>query len=101
MRSQRVYLGTELKFKVDISASGFSMDTDSWSVTISCGKHSREFSKSDCISGDDGWFVCFDTTEFGPGMYYAKVTAYVPDIDFNDGIRTEIKKMPLLNVEAV
>lgn len=97
----KTYVGTELKYKVTITATGFSQDSDDWNVTITRGKTSRTFDKSDCIHGQDGWYVCFDTTEFGAGMYYATVTAYVPDADFPDGTRTEVKKFELLPVEPV
>ena len=47
--------GTELKYKVIITATGFSMDDDNWSVTISRGSTSQTFVRAD----------------FGPGDYYA------------------------------
>lgn len=96
-----IYVGTKLKYKVTITASGFDQDADDWNVRINRGKTSRTFSKSECIRGADGWYVCFDTTEFGPGAYTAVVTAFVPDGDFQDGFRTEVKKFDLEPVEAV
>lgn len=91
--------GTELKYKVVITATGFSMDTDDWSVTISRGTTSHTYEKADCIHGADGWYVCFDTADYGPGDYYATLTAYVPDTDLPDGLRTERKKVYLRYVE--
>jgi len=95
----KTYLGTELKYKVTITASGFSMDDDDWSVTISRGKISKSFPKSECIHGEDGWYVCFDTSELGAGQYIATITALVPDDDFPDGFRTEVQKITLPLVE--
>ena len=96
-----IYVGTELKYKVTISASGFDQDADDWNVKIIRGKTSRTFDKSECVHGADGWYVCFDTAEFGSGSYAAIVTAFVPDGDFPDGYRTEVKKFDLQPVEAV
>lgn len=101
MNNNGVFIGTELKFKINISAPGFNMDTDDWSITIVQKKTKVEYKKEDCVAGEDGWFVCFDTRDFGTGSYYAIVTAYVPDSDFEDGLRTEVKKFHLLNVESV
>lgn len=100
MRPEDIFVGTELKFKVDISSTGFNMDSDDWSVKIVRGNKSREFFKADCIAGEDGWYVCFDTRDFGPGLYFAVITAHVPDSDFGDGIRTEVKKFKLIMVEG-
>lgn len=96
-----VFVGTEVKFKVNITSSGFNMDNDDWSVTIRVGSVSREFAKADCVHGEDGYYVCFDTTEFGVGTYYAIVRADVPDSDFPDGIRTEFTKVALVHVESL
>lgn len=99
--NDKVYVGTELKYKVTITASGFDMDTDDWTVTIARGKVSKTFAKSECIHGEDGWYVCLDTTELGAGAYHAVVTAYVPDTDFPDGLRTEVKRFELPSVDPV
>ena len=99
MNIKKPYVGTELKFLVTMTATGFSMDTDNWSVTVTRGRISKTFPKTDCIRGTDGWYLCFDSAEFGPGQYYATLTAYVPDNDFPDGMRTEVTKVPLPPVE--
>lgn len=93
------HLGTELKYKVTMAATGFSMDSDDWSVTIVRGCKSRVFTKATCIHGEDGWYVCFDTSYFGAGQYYGILTAYVPDTDFPDGTRTEVQQVKLDYVE--
>ncbi len=99
--NDKTYLGTELKYKVTMTATGFDMDTDDWEVTIVRGATKRTFTKSECVQGQDGWFVCFDTKDFGAGNYYAIMTAFVPDADFDDGYRKEVKKFELLSVESV
>lgn len=96
---ERVYLGTELKFKVEIQSEGFDMDTDDFTVEIVRGAKSVVFAKSDLVTDEMGmYYVCFDTTDFGVGTISAIVTAYITDPDFPDGLRTEREKYELLTV---
>lgn len=98
MDSQRIYIGTKLKYKIVITSAGFDMDTDNWEVTVKCGGNSQTFAKLDCIHRDNDWFVVFDTEDFGKGTYYAIIKAYVPDTDFDGGIRTEVTVVILCKV---
>ena len=93
------YVGSEVKFRVTITAYGFSQDTDDWAVTISRGQTSHTYAKADCIHNLDGWFVVFDTTTYGPGVYEATITAYIPDTDFPDGTRKEVRRCKLIEVK--
>lgn len=102
MAKDRIFVGTELKFKVDIQAGGFSMEDDDFTVTIRRRNQERVFHKEDMvIDGEGGYYVCFDTAEFGTGIISAVVTAYVPDQDFPDGLRTEVTEMDLVIVDKV
>lgn len=98
---EKAYLGTELKFLVEIEAGGFSMENDDFTVTIKRGSKQKVFEKADLARVDDKFYVCFDSAELGSGMIQAIVTAYVPDTDFPDGLRTEVFVMDLLNVNRV
>ena len=98
MQMESAFYGTELKFLVEIEASGFSMETDDFTVTIKRGTKQRVFAKNELVHLDEYYYVCFDTAEFGSGMIQAIVTAYVPDADFPDGLRTEVFAMDLLKV---
>ena len=97
--NDRPSVGTKLKFKVEMTASGFSMDSDLWTVTVSRGPVSHVYAKTDCVKGLDGWFVGVDTTEFGAGTYYATLTGYVPDTDFQGGVRPEVRRFYLIDVD--
>ena len=44
---------------------------------------------------EEGYYLCFDTADFGTGQIFAIITAYVPDTDFADGFRTEKLKVEL------
>lgn len=100
--SDKIFVGTELKFKIDIEAEGFSMDTDDFNVVICRRNVKQVFNKQDLINdGEGNYYVCFDTADFGTGTISAIVTAYVPDTDFPDGLRTEVVAMDLVTVNKV
>ena len=99
---ENAYIGTELKFIIEITADGFSMVDDNFTVLLKRGGVSRLFEKGDLIQDDeDNFYVCFDSTDFGKGLITAVVTAYVPDEDFDDGFRTEVQKFDLIKIESV
>lgn len=99
-QEDKTYLGNELKYIVDISASGFSMARDRFTIDIMRGPHVLHFKKDDMEIDEDGHFcVCFDTALLGPGRVSAVITAFVPDSDFADGMRTEKYKIEnLINI---
>lgn len=102
MISDKIFVGTELKFKIDIEAEGFSMENDDFNVVIQRRNVKKTFQKSDLVNdGEGNYYVCFDTAEFGVGTISAVVTAYVPDTDFPDGLRTEVYAMDLVNINKV
>ena len=99
---ENAYLGTKLKFLVEITAEGFSMVDNDFTVTLKRGSVTKTFTKSELVQDDeDNFYVCFDSSEFGRGLITATITAYVPDEDFDDGIRTEVQKFDLVNVNPV
>lgn len=99
---EQAFLGTELKFIVDIAASGFSMVDDDFTVTLRRGSTKRTFKKDELVrDAEDNFYVCFDSAEFGKGVIDAIITAYVPDTDFDDGFRTEVYKFQLINILSV
>lgn len=110
---ESVYIGTELKFLIDIEADNFSMHDDDFTVEIARGPKHLFFRKEDLVEEEytetvDNaevtkyhYYVCFDTANLGYGDVYAIVTAYVPDMDFDDGLRTEVYKVALGKLMAV
>lgn len=96
------YLGTELKYQLNITATGFSMTDDNFTVDIVRGPNRIHFEKADLVSDGEGhYFVCFDSTPLGAGVASIIGTAYVPDEDFSDGLRTEVRKAELVTLLAV
>ena len=99
---ERAFIGTELKFLITIEAGGFSMVDDDFTVTIKRGSKQRVFAKKDLArDNEDNFYVCFDSAEFGSGVIQAIITAYIPDLGFPDGFRTEVFAMDLVNVNRV
>ena len=106
------WLGTVLKYKVEITAEGFSMDEDDFDIEIRRGKESIVLDKSDLIIHDiededtgevteTEYYMAIDTAALGPGKYEVITRAYVPDDDIEDGVRPEIDKQTLIIVNAV
>lgn len=87
--------GTEVKFKVDLSASGFDMDSCDFFFTIYCGGKTLTVHKRDLVYDGTDWYLCFDTSGFNSGTMTVTTTAFIPDSDFPDGLRTEIDKQTL------
>lgn len=87
------------------------MARDDFEITLKKGSFQKLFHKSDLIEEiipahdqepeQHNFYLCFDTTEFGPGNIIAIVKAYVPDMDFPDDLRTEVDKFDLLNPKGV
>lgn len=99
--SEGVFIGTDLKFLIEITSPGFEMTENEFTVEIRSNKHSRVFPKSELIQDEENkFYVCFNTSEFGTGVIEMIVTALVPDIDFDDGIRSEVYKMDLLTIRG-
>lgn len=91
----RIYKGTEVKFLIELECEGFDITRDDFNVEIVRGSVSQLIEKADMPHDDDGYYLCFDTADFGTGVICAIITAFVPDTDFADGFRTEKLKVEL------
>ena len=96
---ERPYIGTDLKFIIEIESPGFSMSRDEFEVLLEGSEGEILVPKRDMVHDANGkWYVCFDTNDLGPGLIRATVTAHVPDDDFVDGIRDEVDKYVIADV---
>ena len=94
------YIGTELKYMVAITAPGFDMERDDFTITAKCGNKKAVYKKSDMIIDEDrNYYVLIDTSIFKPGDLYAITEVEVPDSDFEDGKRTEVDRIKLTTLE--
>ena len=88
-------IGTEEKFNVRVAPIGdlHIIDYD-FSVEAYSNSNARAvIPKEDVIFvDDDNFIVRIDTNELGLGQITLEVTAFVPDSDFPDGLRTEIAR---------
>lgn len=99
---EQVFVGTKLKFAIAISSPGFDINEDDFTVDIRRGAKLIHFEKEDLVVDENNqYYVCFDTAELGGGIIEAIITAFVPDDDFDDGIRTEVVKLRLLSASRV
>lgn len=113
MAQDNAFIGTELKYLLEIEASGFDMDTDYFEVLLKRGSKQLVFHREDLavetyieivdnISVEKHhYYVCFDSEYFGAGLITVVVTAHVPDSDFDDGIRKIVDKFNLVNIQSV
>lgn len=96
-----IYQGTELKFTLDIQSEGFSMADDDFKVVIKNTKKSVTISKAEMILDEnENYLFTVDTGFMGTGEYWITTIAYVPDGDFDDGLRTEVQKQLLCVVTS-
>ena len=94
------WLGTGLKFAINITADGFDMNEDDFEVAIGNGSKRIVLQKSDIKDGENGeHLLCFDSTQFPSGMLRLVVSAKVPDDDFDDGVRKEVFAMDFVNLK--
>lgn len=93
MSNGKVYLGSEIKINISISPiQNYSMADYDWFIELFTKSNSIvKKQKEECIRrDDDNYIVTLDTNDVGDGALRFKLTAFIPDGDFDDGLRTEI-----------
>lgn len=89
----KVPIGQVLKYKIQLTASGFDMASDPFDLIFSCGGISVKQTQDDVFADLEGnYYIAIDTTPFRSGALYMVTKAYVPDPDCPDGTRTEMDK---------
>ena len=102
MATQTDYIGSELKYLVEITAGGFNMMDDNFEIEVSVGNKKKIYAKSDLLIDQEGnFYLVIDSSEFKSGDMYATTFVYIPDNDFPDGLRTEIEKTKLTRIEKL
>ena len=89
-----VQQGEEKKYKVTINQEGFSMNDDDFRIRLSWGlnKKSLLIPKDKMFSDEhDNWYFTFPTDGM-VGRVIAECVYYVPDDDFDDGLRTMVDR---------
>lgn len=86
-------IGTELKINVSIEPiDGTHMsDYDFICRFYIYTNRYVDVKKSEMIKlDDDNYVACIDSAKIGVGQIKMQVTAFIPDADFTDGMRTEV-----------
>lgn len=85
--------GTKLKLNISMPPiDGYHLADVDWSVLVFTeqGLKTLTVDKKNAIYIDkDNYVIRVDTSLVGAGIYYTTLTAYIPDTDFEDGIRPE------------
>ena len=101
--------GSGLKFLLEITSPGFSMEQDDFLVILKQGPTEKQIQKSAFIehvvteNGQEKheFYFCFDSGLFKAGIVNCIVKAFVPDTDFQGGIRLEIDKFDIVILNPV
>ena len=89
--------GEEAKYRILILHDGFDQDTDPFRVTLQWGFDGDQLTidKRQMIRDDEGnYYIAFDTSQMR-GKVTAVCSFDVPDLDFPDGLRTEVNRQYL------
>ena len=97
----RAFVGTELKFLIEITAEGFDMETDPFEIVLTCGGKSKTVPQDDIVydENEGKHYLLVDTTDFCSGTLVATVIAQVPDEDFESGYRREVDRAALITLK--
>lgn len=93
INDNKVFIGSEIKLNISIQPLGdLTMDDYDFEVETFCSPRKVVLTKkSDAIKVDENnYVVLVDTDIVGAGDLKCKITAYIPDADFDDGLRTEV-----------
>lgn len=86
-----VFYGSTPKYKLSIDA-GIPMSDFDFEVRLTRADRTLVVKKNDLRVTEEGdYLLCLDTTLLGAGEVKGVVTAYIPDRDFPDGIRKEVR----------
>lgn len=87
-------IGTELKINVRIDRlDGYKMSDIDFTCDFFIYTNRKITVKKDAMVkvDDDNYVACFDSSQLGVGKIMCRVTAFIPDADFEDGVRKEIE----------
>lgn len=89
-----VYIGTEMKINIGIEPIGdYSMDDYDFFCEFFCSPKSIiKIKKEEMIREDkDNYIAIIDSAVVSTGKLKCKITAYIPDTDCEDDLRTEVQ----------
>lgn len=100
MNQQVIFLGTEIKLKIEMEPIGdINMSDCDFMLEAYSGNNKNKIvlkkegdykDKAIISSGDNAYIFLIDSTKLGAGSLKCKLTLKVADEDFNDYKRTEV-----------
>jgi hypothetical protein len=90
-QEDRYYLGSDLKFKIEITAAGFDQATDDYTVDLYCGNKKIAYTRADIVEQAGDYYLLVNTSLLKPGIMKLVITAMVPDNTFASGVRREVE----------
>lgn len=98
----KYYIGTDLKFKVTVTAGGFDQEHDEYKIDLYCGGTlAMTITQDDIVENGGDYYMLVPTSSLSPGPLRMVLTAYVPDTDFASGIRKEVVVQNLAVIKSV
>ena len=94
----------DLKYKVELAATGFDIETDDYGFELHCGAKRVRVPQEAVVVRDNDVFVCLTVQMLAPlgsGELYLVGFVSVPDQDFASGSRREVCKVKLTNLEVM
>lgn len=101
MAEDRYYLGSDLKFKIEITASGFDQATDDYTVDLYCGNKKVSYTRADIVEQEGDYYLLVNTSLLKPGTMKLVITAMVPDDTFTSGVRREVEVKTIGVVKSI
>ena len=96
MSTQSYYIGTDLKFNVNITASGFNQDTDPYTITVYCGNRKIVFTQDDVVVDGANHYILVNTDLLKTGTMKFVVTAEVNDDDFDHRREVDVQTVGVI-----
>ena len=94
MEESVLYIGSEIKPYIELEPVGsLNMDDYDFQAEFFCYSNRRvTVSKSEMKRmNENRYCACLDTRALGTGTLKCLVTRYIPDGDFDDGLRTDVR----------
>lgn len=102
MENGGYYEGSDLKFELNISVTGFDQNKDDYNIDVYCGSQKvYSFNQDDVKSSDGKFYLPVPADNLVSGLLKIIVTAFVPDNDFDSGYRKEIAVKNLKYIKKV
>lgn len=94
MKNDKIYFGSEIKPYIELEPVGtLNMDDYDFTAEYYCARNKRVIVKKEDMrrENENKYVACLNTKDLGTGILKCLVTRYIPDADFDDGLRTDVR----------